>query len=162
MTAVPAPLGVHVPPLTVATNESLLKYENDPLLLELGGTREKGPLTKVLNMEANDPNTGIVRHEMPMLAMLAPDIVPVAFAASHIWPSGWENTETTYWKASASRVENVNAPFELTDTVSVALFCSISVPDAPETVPPTEYRLAGSGAAPFPELNPLLKLGGLE
>src|SRR5271165_4321878 len=60
----------------------------------------------------------------------------------HVWPAGLVSTVTPYGAPVGSAVANVNDPFAVTLRLSPPLSCSTTVPDSPETVPPTVYVAA--------------------
>ena len=69
---------------------------------------------------------------------LAPETVPDPFDTVHVWPDGLLFTVTLYALPSASFVAKPKIPFALRVRSSPPLSCSTTVPDRPDTVPPTE------------------------
>ena len=65
--------------------------------------------------------------------------VPEPFDTVQVCPDGLDCTVTAYAAPPASWVPNVNEPFALTLSMSEPLSASTTVPDSPDTVPPTEY-----------------------
>src|SRR5215472_4949037 len=78
----------------------------------------------------------LVVQETETLVMLA-SAIPVPFATEQLCPVGFVFTITLYVAPDASSVLNVNEPLALTLRLST-LFCSTTVPDSPDTFPPTE------------------------
>src|SRR5208282_4395514 len=74
----------------------------------------------------------------PTLVTFA-ETVPDPFATVHVCPDGAVFTVTLYAAPVTSEVANVNVPFAVTLRLSPPLSCSTTVPDSPETVPPTVY-----------------------
>ena len=70
------------------------------------------------------------------LVTLAEPTVPDPPDTAQDCPDGFVSTVTLY-VAPWQRVANVNDPFALTLRLSPPLSCSTTVPDSPETVPPT-------------------------
>ena len=60
------------------------------------------------------------------------------FATVQDCPDGLVFTVTAYADPVATLVANVNGPLAATDRSSPPLSCSTTVPDSPETDPPTE------------------------
>ena len=69
--------------------------------------------------------------------MLAEPTVPDPFDTVHVCPDGFVFTVTLYAAPPASAVANVKGPFAATLRLSPPLSCSTTVPDSPDTVPPT-------------------------
>src|SRR5215831_19359801 len=80
------------------------------------------------------------------LVTLAEPTVPDPFDTVHVCPGGFVFTVTAYAAPPASAVANVNEPFADTLRLSPPLSCSTTVPDNPETDPPTE-KVLGAVAA---------------
>ncbi len=72
------------------------------------------------------------------LVTLAEPIVPEPFETEQVWPDGLVFTVTAYAAPDANLVANVNGPFALTLRSSPPLSCNTTVPDNPDTDPPTE------------------------
>ena len=72
------------------------------------------------------------------LVMFADPIVPDPLATEQLCPVGLVFTVTLYAEPVARAVAKVNAPLALTLRSSPPLSCSTTVPDRPETIPPTE------------------------
>ena len=73
------------------------------------------------------------------LVTLAEVTVPDPPDTAQDCPDGFVSTVTLYVAPLANAVANVNDPFALTLRLSPPLSCSTTVPDSPETVPPTVY-----------------------
>ena len=73
------------------------------------------------------------------LVTLAEPIVPEPFETEQVCPDGFVFTVTAYAAPDANLVANVNGPFALTLRSSPPLSCNTTVPDNPDTDPPTEY-----------------------
>ena len=71
------------------------------------------------------------------LVTLAEPTVPDPLATVQVCPDGLVFTVTAYGAPDTSAVANVNDPFADTLRLSPPLSCSTTVPDSPETVPPT-------------------------
>ena len=76
------------------------------------------------------------------MVTLAEATVPDPPETVQVCPDGLVFTVTLYAAPLASAVANVNDPFAVTLRSSPPLSCSTTVPDSPETVPPTEYDAA--------------------
>ena len=63
--------------------------------------------------------------------------MPDPLATEHACPDGLVFTVTAYGVPVGSAVANVNVPVAGTLWLSPPLSCSTTVPDSPETVPPT-------------------------
>src|SRR5215813_9455143 len=68
---------------------------------------------------------------------LAVTMLPVPLDTVQVCPDGLVFTVTAYAAPVASAVANVNDPFADTLRSSPPLSCSTTVPDSPDTVPPT-------------------------
>ena len=69
---------------------------------------------------------------------MAPETVPDPFDTVQVWPVGFVFTVTLYALPSGSFVAKPNDPFALRVRSSPPLFRNTTVPDNPDTVPPTE------------------------
>src|SRR5271165_6323709 len=78
-------------------------------------------------------------QETATLVTLAEPTVPDPFDTVQDWPAGFVFTVTLYAAPETSEVANVKDPFALTLRLSPPLSCSTTVPDRPDTVPPTLY-----------------------
>ena len=76
-------------------------------------------------------------QETATLVTLAEPTVPDPLDTVHVCPDGLVFTVTLYAAPPASAVANVNEPFAVTLRLSPPLSCSTTVPDSPDTVPPT-------------------------
>ena len=72
------------------------------------------------------------------LVTFADPMVPDPLATEQVWPAGLVFTVTLYADPAASPVLKVNGPLALTLRSLPPLSCKTTVPDRPETVPPTE------------------------
>src|SRR5690349_9086352 len=82
---------------------------------------------------------GLAAQETATLVTLADPIVPEPLATAQVCPAGLVFTVTAYAAPLASAVANVNGPLAETLRLSPPLSCSTTVPDSPETDPPTVY-----------------------
>ena len=93
-------------------------------------------------------------QETATLVTLAEPTVPDPFDTVHVCPDGLVFTVTLYGAPVGSAVANVNDPFAVTLRLSPPLSCSTTVPDSPDTVPPTVNDAAFPpdqlSAVPFP------------
>lgn len=96
------------------------------------------PLWRLLTVP---PTVWVPAHVTRMLATLADPIVPDPFVIVQNWPDGWARTVARYAVPPSRGELNVNEPFADTLRVFPPLFCRISVPLRPVTVPPTVYFL---------------------
>ena len=76
------------------------------------------------------------------MVTLAEPTVPDPFDTVHVCPAGLVITVALYGAPVGSAVANVNVPFAVTLRSSPPLSCSTTVPDSPDTVPPTVYDAA--------------------
>src|SRR5215831_2705634 len=86
---------------------------------------------------------GLVVQVTATVVTFAEPTVPVPLPTAQVWPDGWVFTVTAYAAPPASCVGNVNGPLAVTVSASPPLSFSTTVPDRPETVPPTEYVAGG-------------------
>src|SRR5690349_10657432 len=89
------------------------------------------------------------------LATSAPLTVPTPWATVQVWPEGWVRTVTLYWLAFACALGKVNPPLAAIVRLSAPLFCNTTLPDSPETVPPTVKLSARHLTPMFETLAPL-------
>ena len=82
------------------------------------------------------------------LVTLAEAMVPEPLATVQVRPAGLVCTVTLYAAPLASWVPKANKPFALTLSVPVPLSCSTTVPDNPDTIPPTEYVVLEQARSP--------------
>ena len=83
--------------------------------------------------------------------------VPDPLETVQVCPDGFVFTVTAYAAPDASDVAKVNGPFAVTLRSSPPLFCSTTVPDSPDTDPPTVYD-----DVPPPEALPPDQLSAVE
>ena len=93
------------------------------------------PSARLKSSEADVPE--LVAQVTATLVTLADPTVPDPLATVQVCPAGFVFTVTLYAAPEASEVANVNDPFAVTLRLSPPLSCSTTVPDSPETVPPT-------------------------
>src|SRR6185312_15690049 len=84
----------------------------------------------------NDPPVFVVQDTATFVTLAEPT-VPDPLDTVHVCPDGFVFTVTLYGAPLGSAVANVNDPFAVTLRLSPPLSCSTTVPDSPETVPPT-------------------------
>src|SRR5215831_10291859 len=82
-------------------------------------------------------------HVTATVVTFAEPTVPVPLPTVQVWPDGWVFTVTAYAAPPASCVGKAKEPFAVTVSASPPLSFSTTVPDRPETVPPTEYVAGG-------------------
>ena len=82
-------------------------------------------------------NVATLAQETATLVTFAVPTVPEPLDTVHVCPDGFVFTVTPYAVPEASDVAKVNGPLALTLRLSPPLSCSTTVPDSPETVPPT-------------------------
>ena len=87
---------------------------------------------------ATKPDSAVAAQLTATLVTLAEPIVPDPFETEQVWPDGLVFTVTAYAAPDANLVANVNEPFALTLRSSPPLSCNTTVPDNPDTDPPTE------------------------
>src|SRR5690348_13935494 len=109
--------------IDIAPSEMAVQFEPKP------------PSARLKSSEADVPE--LAEQETPTLVMLADPIVPDPLVTVQVCPDGLVPTVTLYAAPEASEVAKVNDPFAVTLRSSPPLSCSITVPDSPETVPPT-------------------------
>src|ERR1700730_575618 len=89
-------------------------------------------------LKSSEPGVVVVAvQETATLVTLAAAMVPEPLETEQDWPEGLVCTVTLYGVPSASAVAKVKGPLALTLRLSPPLSCSTTVPDSPETVPPT-------------------------
>ena len=71
------------------------------------------------------------------MVTFAEPTVPEPLDTVQVCPDGFVFTVTLYAAPEASEVAKVNGPFAVTLRLSPPLSCSTTVPDSPDTVPPT-------------------------
>src|SRR5690242_16554984 len=97
------------------------------------------PFARLKSSEAEVPEPEPeVAHDTAALVTLADAIVPDPPVTVQVCPVGLVATVTLYAVPLASLVAKVNDPFAVTLRLSPPLSWSTTVPDRPETVPPTE------------------------
>src|SRR5690242_18514084 len=89
------------------------------------------------------PDPPLVVQVTATLATFAEPTVPVPPLTAQVCPVGWVRTVTVYALPLVSLVGKVKEPLAATDRLSPPLSWSTTVPDSPETVPPTEYVAGG-------------------
>src|SRR5580693_612538 len=93
------------------------------------------PPSARLKLSAADVPVFVVQ-ETATLVTLAEPTVPDPPDTVQDWPVGLVSTVTLYAAPPARAVAKVNGPFAATLRLSLALSCSTTVPDRPQTVPP--------------------------
>src|SRR6185437_12479681 len=88
-------------------------------------------------LKSSDADVSEAAQETPTFVTLAEPTVPDPLDTVHVCPDGFVFTVTLYGAPLGSAVANVNDPFAVTLRLSPPLSCSTTVPDSPETVPPT-------------------------
>src|SRR5436190_319245 len=88
-------------------------------------------------LKSSEADVGEAAQEIATLDTLAEPTVPIPLDTVQVCPDGFVFTVTLYGAPVGSAVANVNDPFALTLRLSPPLSCSTTVPDNPETVPPT-------------------------
>src|SRR5215469_15322244 len=111
---------------TIASPPSLISVQFDPRL----------PFARLKSSEAL--TGGLTAQVIATLVMLAEPMVPEPLETEQVCPVGLVFTVTLYAAPLASAVAKVNAPLALTLRLSPPLSCSTTVPDSPDTLPPTE------------------------
>ena len=109
--------------IDIAPSEMAVQFEPSP------------PSARLKSSEADVPE--LAAQETATLVTLADPIVPDPLDTVHVCPDGFVPTVTLYAAPPASEVAKVNDPFAVTLRLSPPLSCSTTVPDSPETVPPT-------------------------
>src|SRR5689334_11943196 len=94
------------------------------------------PSVRLKSSEADVPE--LVAQVTVTLVTFDDPIVPDPLETVQVWLAGLVPTVTAYAAPEASEVANVNDPFAVTLRLSPPLSCSTTVPDSPDTVPPTE------------------------
>src|SRR5215510_8068124 len=89
---------------------------------------------------------GLAAQVTATVVTFAEPTVPVPLPTVQVCPDGWVFTVTAYAAPLASCVGNAKEPFAVTVRASPPLSFSTTVPDRPETVPPTEYVAGGLAA----------------
>src|SRR5204862_8252474 len=84
-------------------------------------------------------------HLTPMLVTFAEATVPVPADTWQVCPLGLRSEERRVGKECRSRGAQVNSKIKMTIRSSPPLSCNTTVPDNPDTVPPTEYVLGSGG-----------------
>src|SRR5262245_15284361 len=79
----------------------------------------------------------LVQVTVTLVTLDAP-MLPVPLETAQVWPVGLVFTVTAYAAPVGSCVAKVNGPFAPSARLSPLLSCSTTVPDNPDTVPPTE------------------------
>ena len=98
-------------------------------------------------LKSSDPLEPVLAAQVTAtLVTLAEPIVPDPLATEQDWPDGLVLTVTAYPAPAATFVANVNGPLAATDRSSPPLSCSTTVPDSPDTDPPTENDAAARRA----------------
>src|SRR5450759_2876907 len=80
--------------------------------------------------------TVLVVHDTETLVTFVVVAVPEPLVTVHVWPDGCVRTVAEYVVLLLTLVANVNDPLVDVLTLSPPLFCSTSVPERPEIVPP--------------------------
>src|SRR6185437_3797435 len=93
------------------------------------------PLARLKSSDADVPE--LVAQVSATLVTLALPTVPDPLVTVQVWLAGLVLTVTLYAAPAVSEVAKVNGPFAVTLRLSPPLSCSTTVPDSPETVPPT-------------------------
>src|SRR5690349_12513526 len=97
----------------------------------------------------------LVAQATVTLVTFAALTVPMPWATVQVWPEGWVRMVTLYWVAFAIALGKVNAPLTEIVRLSAPLFCNTTLPDSPETVPPTVKLAARQLTLTFETLAPL-------
>ena len=133
-----SPLCPELPPAT--TCELMVIAPSDMAVQLL----PSAPSARLKSSEAvSVPEPPLVVQVTATVVMFAEPTVPVPLLTVQVWPDGWVRTVTAYALPPASFVGKAKEPFAVTVRLSPPLSCSTTVPDSPETVPPTEYVTGG-------------------
>ena len=90
-------------------------------------------------LKSSDPLEPVLAAQVTAtLVTLAEPIVPDPLATVQVCPDGFVFTVTAYGAPAPPSCANVNGPLAATDRSSPPLSCSTTVPDRPDTDPPTE------------------------
>ena len=126
-----------------APDANLVANVNGPFALTLRSSPPLSCNTTVPDNPDTDPPTEIRRRRRTGNGDVGDvgraDRALTPFETEQVWPDGFVFTVTAYAAPDANLVANVNGPFALTLRSSPPLSCNTTVPDNPDTDPPTEY-----------------------
>ena len=137
---------------------------NGPFAVTVRSSPPLSCSTTVPDRPDTDPPTvndaAAVVQDTATLVTFAEPIVPDPLATVHVCPDGLVFTVTAYAAPVATLVANVNGPLAVTDRSSPPLSCSTTVPDRPETDPPTvNDRRPAPGAPAGPAIQLAVAVG---